>query len=584
MPKIIINEVDQTSAVGATSTDIVYVPGLLGSDAPETKEFKEKWNTPVLCETVKQFESIFGTKPAVIATTDGVKYTHNSTVMLEPVNGSKDLGYVYAKELLNQGISVLYEAIVPEQLNEALAYISLGSWKGTAKTTAYQEDTTSEELSRNNNNTADINSNNIQGKEIYIKITGDTVKDYFVSVIFSDDSIISVKDVYEATFEGSNVTLGDKLAAAYTNGDVEKGAALDAFKLEKNKSVVIRATFNVEETTKLNAIAFVKVMISSKGYLPFRAYTGESTASVNYIYEVLHERLDRLTDKSLYDVKYITAGGYPTFHEDDQDLAIKMLNVAATRGDAVAFPDHTHEPARVLVGPGSLYNKAIKNNQALAADGTYGAMFTTYGEYVLPLLGDSIIMPGSFAYLMCLARAIKTSPNWLAMAGVARGIVPYINKLTCKQALSNVIADDFQPRTDGVSINGITNVRPYGLTIYGNRTLAKAAEELVAHNFLNTRVMLCDIKKQAYKTAKSLMFEQDNDVLWIKFRSGVSPLLDQLKSGGGISAYKLLKTNVDSKGNALGKGQMGIVIKVKPIYAVEYMDINVVITDDVEVA
>ena len=216
-------------------------------------------------------------------------------------------------------------------------------------------------------------------------------------------------------------------------------------------------------------------------------------------------------------------------------------------------------------------------------------MFTNYGEYNCATITHSEmskdqVMPGSFGYLMCLAKAIQTSPNWLAMAGVSRGVVPNINKLTCKQALSNVIADNYQPRFNGTAINAITEVKPYGLTVYGNRTLARVGEELKAQNFLNTRNMMSDIKKQAYKTAKNCMFEQDSDAMWIKFKAGMTPLLNNLKSGFGISNYKLIKSTTNINGEPLGKGQVGVVIKVYPIYAVEYFEISVVIADDVQIS
>ena len=76
------------------------------------------------------------------------------------------------------------------------------------------------------------------------------------------------------------------------------------------------------------------------------------------------------------------------------------------------------------------------------------------------------------------------------------------------------------------------------------------------------------------------MFEQDSDVLWLKFKSGVSPLLDQLKSGYGISNYKIIRNNTKYNGQALTRGEISAVIKIYPLYAVEYFEITVVIADD----
>ena len=81
------------------------------------------------------------------------------------------------------------------------------------------------------------------------------------------------------------------------------------------------------------------------------------------------------------------------------------------------------------------------------------------------------------------------------------------------------------------------------------------------------------------------MFEQDSDALWLRFKAGVSPLLDQLKSGYGLKDYKLIKGTTKYNGAALTKGEMAAVIKIIPMYAVEYFEITVVLADeDVQVS
>jgi hypothetical protein len=276
-------------------------------------------------------------------------------------------------------------------------------------------------------------------------------------------------------------------------------------------------------------------------------------------------------------------------------LADKIVDVAYQRGDAVALVDHSYEPNLPLdpFNSKSIYYAVNKHNWS---HGTFGAMFTPYGKYSCMTMSDNTatadknealqIFPASFGYLKCLASAIKTSPNWLAMAGVARGVVPNIQALSTKQLLNNIIAEDYQPKFGGnainsISINAVTNIKPYGLTLWGNRTLERVPTKgTTALNFLNTRNMISDIKKLSHTTAKSLMFEQDSDALWIRFKSGIMPLLEQLKTGAGISDYKILKATTKYDGEPLTRGELAAVIRIYPLYAIEYFDITVVISDD----
>ena len=182
-------------------------------------------------------------------------------------------------------------------------------------------------------------------------------------------------------------------------------------------------------------------------------------------------------------------------------------------------------------------------------------------------------MPASFAFLISLGRSIQTNANWLAIAGVARGQVPYIVSLNTSERLTNTIADSYQGRT-GVAINAITEIRPYGLTIWGNRTCLKNVDNLVASSFLNIRNLVSDVKKLAYDTAKRAMFEQNSTVLWLNFKSAITPLLDRMQSGYGISGYKIIRQTTTEKAKVVA------LIRLYPVYAVEEFEITVIMSDE----
>lgn len=270
-----------------------------------------------------------------------------------------------------------------------------------------------------------------------------------------------------------------------------------------------------------------------------------------------------------------------------------MLSAAAHRGDAISLIDYQLSPEEAVFSVESSSNSVYKKIQTLfggVSNASFGAMMYPWGLYSCPgslSFTDSsmIAMPPSFGYLMCVAKTIKTSPNWLAMAGVTRGIVPSLNKLLVpNNIISNAIAEEMQPKfgveNHNISINTITNIRPYGLTLWGNRTLEPVSNDgTVALNFLNTRNMLSDIKKLLYTTAKSCMFEQDSDDLWTKFKDGIRPLLDKLKAGNGLFDYKIVRGTTKYNGDPLTKGEIAAVIKIYPMFAIEFFELAVEIND-----
>lgn len=259
------------------------------------------------------------------------------------------------------------------------------------------------------------------------------------------------------------------------------------------------------------------------------------------------------------------------------DLTAKMIAVASERGDAVAIIDHTNNPVRPLTGASSVYFSVSQNTAHQYKNAEFATMFTPWALYTLVSEATDIpsiqVMPGSFAFTSALARSIRTNANWLAIAGVSRGLVPNIRSLNTVQRLSNTIANLYQPR-DGIAINAITNIKPYGLTIWGNRTLRKNVNNLKATSLLSIRNLVSEVKKVAYTTAKSLMFEQNTEVLWDSFKTGIIPLLDQMMTGQGLTDYKIIRGVTSEKAKVVAE------IRLYPIDAVEDFEITVTISDE----
>ena len=310
-----------------------------------------------------------------------------------------------------------------------------------------------------------------------------------------------------------------------------------------------------------------------------------------------------LTDKGNISVKYLTSGGYPSYvatrgtikDQDgndvealvfDDDLAAKMINMASTRGDCVALIDYSSidDIERVsgkndfTIDDLSTYVTKSFGNMT----GEYGAMFAPWAKYNRATSGgddEDMYLPASFGYLSALARSIKIYPNFLAIAGAVRGQIPALAGIRADEVIPNTVADKIQDRDteELVSINSITRIKPYGDVIWGNRTMKKISEDLVAGNFLNLRNMISDIKKVVYSAARALTFEQDSDILWLNFKSRITPLMDRMVSGNGLTGYKIIKDTENI--NAKKKGVLCAKIILYPAYAVEDFYITVIMRD-----
>lgn len=308
---------------------------------------------------------------------------------------------------------------------------------------------------------------------------------------------------------------------------------------------------------------------------------------VNYLYRRFTGTgniFESLTDRGTYNIKFITSGGYPTFeYGNNSNVVVTTMNAAAVdRGDVAVFIDPTDYPNRALSpsNPGSVFNVVnnSRNYNLLSLTGptsdkggAYAAMVPVWVKYTAPTYGQMVSMPGSFAYLISYANSVKTYADWLAIAGVARGIIPNCQGINSFHVLTNSIAEAYQAKT-GISINPITYIRGYGYALWGNRTLLNN-NGLTASSFLNLRSLVCDVKKTVYAACRRYMFEQNNDVLWVSFKSAITPTLEKMVAGYGIESYKIVKLPTREKAKIVAE------IILTPIYAVEDFEVTIVLTD-----
>ena len=363
------------------------------------------------------------------------------------------------------------------------------------------------------------------------------------------------------------------------------------------------------------------------------SYFIDNIADFNKIYA-------ELADKGEYNIKYLTTGAFDvgfdaitsintesaenqfrySFYANgldtfDRDWFGYMSDIAGYRKDCLALLDCTQADCLEDLYPSnatSVYGRFAKlvedgdfvnqwnnetySNDEIAKSGrrcgvtfpwwltpcfTFPAEFAQYRQN-----GRNFVMPGSFAYLKSLADSITKyeSASWEAIAGVTRALVPDLISLYVSQRLSNAIADAYNDRALP-SINAITNIRPYGYCIWGNRTLVNnkyfaslgdGTDGLVASSFVDIMSMVCNINKVAFRACKRLMFEKDNDKLWIRFMQIVSPYMDQLATGGAVRTYEIKQVETTKRGHLAAK------IIVWPYYAIDSIDVEIVLRDTEE--
>ena len=309
-------------------------------------------------------------------------------------------------------------------------------------------------------------------------------------------------------------------------------------------------------------------------------------------YVIPDDSFTRLKDKGLYDIRFITTGGMGR-------LLPKAFECAKDRGDCVYLTSVEKQETVTAV------REAVRT--ALFAGKTEAECVTTYGEiqdYSYTSIfypdfttshedfGKDVEIPAEYGFLFAYAVACQTYPEWYAAAGSFRGIISELKDVVVKlttadveilqsRACSGEVELDKPGDNLGFAINPISWVRPFGYIVWGNRTLyitkpVNNEVSLKASAFLNIRNLANSIKKVLYEASNKFKFEQNTESLWINFKNEVTPTLNKMETGNGISGYKFYKVPVNKK------ARLKCILHIIPIEAVEDFDIELIFEDSLE--
>lgn len=306
------------------------------------------------------------------------------------------------------------------------------------------------------------------------------------------------------------------------------------------------------------------------------------TVAVDFIDSVDNISKDAIVDKGNFDIRFLTAGGTATNHTSTVNDELTLA--AKTRGDCVALLCTDETVADFDYSVSSVRGKFNSTN------GEYAAAFTpwfitNHGDF-----GENVKIPACYGYLFAYANAIKNNPEWYAIAGQLRGVIPELAdvchayssaEVEILQARSSDAEVDLDHADDNndFAINPICNVRPAGYIIYGNRTLIQniAGYTLTAQSFLNIRNGVSAIKKVMYDASRKYTFEPNTETLWINFQAYITPLLNKMMTGNGLLGYRFIRQTTDAKARL--KARLNII----PVEAVEDFDLEIYMTDDLTV-
>lgn len=304
---------------------------------------------------------------------------------------------------------------------------------------------------------------------------------------------------------------------------------------------------------------------------------GGGTERGNYAVHSITRALDAVLDPESLDMNLITIPGIT-----HNGLTRKVLDVSEARADALGIIDldgnyvpETENALEESLRLGSL-SQTITNLKGRALNTSYGCAYYPWVQIRDQESGIPLWVPPSVVALGTMAFSDKQTNVWFAPAGFNRGgLTQGSSGLDVIGVRENLRSKD-RDKLYEVNINPIASFPSEGIVIFGQKTLQATPSAL---DRINVRRLVLFLKKEISRISSRLMFDPNVDTTWNRFTGQVKPLLEKVKTGFGITSFKLVLDKTTTTPEEIDRNMMYAKIFIKPAYAIEFIGIDFVVTN-----
>ena len=261
-----------------------------------------------------------------------------------------------------------------------------------------------------------------------------------------------------------------------------------------------------------------------------------------------------------------------------------MVNVCESRGDAltlidlpnVYIPSHEQYKSDKKDRIGTTPTNAANDLKSRGIDSSYGATFYPWVQTVDSATGQLVWVPPSVAMMGVLASSERKSKLWFAPAGFNRGglsdgaagipVLGVTEKLTSKNR--DTLYES--------NINPIASFPSSGIVVFGQKTLQQTPSAL---DRINVRRLVIYLKKQISIIANQVIFDQNVQSTWNRFKGLAEPFLANVLTQFGITNYSLILDETTTTEDLIDQNILYAKIAIQPARAIEFIAIDFVITN-----
>lgn len=311
---------------------------------------------------------------------------------------------------------------------------------------------------------------------------------------------------------------------------------------------------------------------------PFRntLLAAESDETKNYAVYTLKKAVDTIRDAETLDCNIVAMPGIT-----NPGVTKHLIDTVENRADALAIVDLPggYVPAHENTLPESQRLGSVKSTVDQLRDrGLNSSYACTYYPWVKindDATGFPLFVPPSVVALGTMASSQEKSEVWFAPAGFNRGgltagsaglgVLDVREKLTSKQ----------RDKLYENNVNPIASFPNEGIVIFGQKTLQVTQSAL---DRINVRRLMIYLKKEISRISTGVLFDQNVQVTWDRFKGQVNPFLASVQSRFGLSDFKVVLDESTTTADLVDRNILYAKIFLKPARSIEFIALDFIIT------
>ena len=318
--------------------------------------------------------------------------------------------------------------------------------------------------------------------------------------------------------------------------------------------------------------------ITEQDPLANRIMSDASTEKNNSVFYSIKKAIDMNADADFVEYDIATIPGLT-----NTSLNTQLITACEDRGDSLAIvdlpggykPPHERNTSDTSSDALGDVETTVTNLKDMNLNTSYGCAFYPFVKIRDNVRNAVLYVPPSVVALGTFSSSQRKSAVWFATAGFTRGGLSEgsagIPVLGVRSRLTSAERD----RLYDANINPIASFPAEGIVIFGQKTLQVTQSAL---DRINVRRLLIYVKKEISRIASRVLFDQNVQATWDRFKGQVIPFLEGVQSGLGLTDFKVLLDDTTTTPDLVDRNILYAKIFLKPARAIEFIALDFIIT------